>query len=106
MDYPDFDWDEVNIRHLARHKISPSEAEQVILNRPADLESELRNGEERVVQVGETEAGRVLIVVSTMQGQKVRVVTAWLAKERFRRYFQSQKRNGNVGRIKEQDLRE
>jgi hypothetical protein len=102
----EFDWDEENIRHLFQHEISPSETEQVIRNRPLDLESELRNGEERVVQVGETDAGRILIVVSTLRGPKTRVVTAWPANERLRRYFQTQKRNGNVGRIEEQNLRE
>jgi len=101
-----FDWDSENIEHFAKHQIAPSEAEQVILNRPVDLEAELRNGEERVTQIGETDAGRILIVVSTTQGKEVRVVTAWPAKERLRRYFQTQKRNRNVGRIEEQDLRE
>jgi|ERR1017187_9416055 uncharacterized DUF497 family protein len=101
-----FDWDAENIGHFAKHQISPSEAEQVILNRPVDLEVEFREGEERAPQVGETDAGRILIVVSTMRGKKIRVVTAWPAKERLRRYFQTQKRNGNVGRIEEQDLRE
>jgi len=106
MDHLNCDWDEENIRHIARHEISPAEAEQVIGNRPRDLESEIRNGEERVVQVGETDAGRILIVVSTMQGRKVRVVTAWPSKERLRRYFETQKRNGNVGRTEANDLRE
>jgi uncharacterized DUF497 family protein len=101
-----FDWDEHNINHLARHLITPSDAEQVILNRPVDLESELRNGEKRTAQVGEIDSGMVLVVVSTMLGEKVRVVTAWPAPERLRRYFLSLKRNGNVGRIEEQDLRE
>jgi len=100
-----FDWNVENIRHLARHDILPAEAEQVLKNRPRDIESQLRNGEERVAQVGETDEGRILIVVSTMQDRKVRVVTAWPAKDRLRRYFLSQKRNGNVGRTEKQDLR-
>jgi uncharacterized protein len=101
-----FDWDNGNIGHLALHQIAPEEAEQVIQNRPIDLEKYLRNGEERVVQVGETDAGRILVAVSTMRGKKIRVVTAWPAKERLRRNFLTQKRNGNVGRIEEQDVRE
>jgi hypothetical protein len=28
----EFDWDEANIGHLARHSVLPGEAEQVILN--------------------------------------------------------------------------
>jgi uncharacterized DUF497 family protein len=102
----DFVWDKQNLEHLALHEISPAEAEEVLRNRPMDLESQLRNGEERMAQVGETDSDRILIVVSTMCGKKIRVVTAWPAKERFRRYFLSLKRNGNVGRIEEQDLRE
>jgi len=47
-----FDWDELNISHLAKHEINPLEAEQVILNRPIDLSSELRNGEERICRSG------------------------------------------------------
>ena len=101
-----FDWDYENIRHLSRHQIEPEQAEQVIQNRPIDLGSHLLNGEERTAQVGETDAGRVLQVVSTMRDAKVRVITAWPAKDRIRRYFLSLKRNGNVGRIEEQDLRE
>jgi len=101
-----FDWDEQNIGHLALHQIVSEEAEQVILNRPVDLSAELRNGEERFVQIGETDAGRILIVVSAMRNEKVRVVTAWPAKERFRRYFLTQKRSGHVGRAEEEDLRE
>jgi uncharacterized DUF497 family protein len=101
MDNSLFAWDEKNVSHLAVHEISPEEAEQVIGNRPVDLDTHLRNGEQRTVQVGETDAGKVLIVVSTMQEKKIRIVTAWPAKERLRRYFQTQKGNGNVGRIEE-----
>ena len=46
-----FDWDVANARHLAQHDILPAEAEQVLKNRPRDIESQLRNGEERVAQV-------------------------------------------------------
>jgi len=95
----EFDWDEGNIGHFAHHQISPEEIQQVILNRPVDLEFDIRNGEDRTVQIGETDEGKILIVVSTMRGKKIRVVTAWPAKERLRRYFSTQKRNGNVGKV-------
>jgi uncharacterized protein len=106
MDTPIFDWDEKNIGHLALHQISPAEAEQVIANRPVDLKSEVRNGEERIPHIGETNAERILVVVTTLVGEKVRVVTAWPANKSYRRWFLSLKRNGNVGRIENQDLRE
>jgi uncharacterized DUF497 family protein len=71
-----------------------------------DLGSELRNGELRFTQVGETDEGRILIAVALMHNKKIRVVTAWPAKERLRRYFETQKVSGNVGRIEKDDLRE
>jgi uncharacterized DUF497 family protein len=101
MNDEQFDWDDANLRHLDRHGITPQEAEQVILNRPADLASELRNQEERFAQIGETDAGRILVVVTAVQDDKLRVVTAWPAKERLQRYFLTQKRSGDAGRVEE-----
>jgi hypothetical protein len=101
-----FDWDSADIGHIAEHDVTPEEAEQVIKNRPFDLESHLRSGEERTAQVGETDAGRILIVVSTMRSKRIRIVPAWPANKNYRRYFLSMKRSGNVGRIEEQRIRE
>ena len=84
----------------------PEEAEQVIQNRPVDLPSELRNGEERIPHIGETDAGKILVVVSTMHGKKIRVVTAWPANKNYRRYFLSLKGSGNVGRTQADELRQ
>jgi uncharacterized DUF497 family protein len=55
----DFDWDEANRGHIAQHGngIRPEEAEQVMANRPVDTKVQLRGGEERYLQVGETDAG-------------------------------------------------
>ena len=44
----EFDWDEANIGHVARHSVLPEEAEQVILNDPVDLGLEIVEGEERI----------------------------------------------------------
>jgi len=106
MDNSLFDWDSGNIAHLAAHSILPNEVEEVIRNRPVDLGSELRNGEDRLAQLGETNSGRVLIVVTTMQNKKIRLVTAWHANKNYRKYFSPLKRNGNVGRIEDEDIRE
>jgi uncharacterized DUF497 family protein len=72
----EFDWDEANIGHVARHGVSPEEAEQVILNDPVDLEMEIVAGEERYLNLGATMKGRVLLVVTTWREDRVRVVTA------------------------------
>jgi len=33
----EYQWDDVNISHIARHGVSPTEAEEVIENEPLDL---------------------------------------------------------------------
>lgn len=33
----DFDWNETNRNHIAGHRISPEEAEQVVKNEPIDV---------------------------------------------------------------------
>jgi uncharacterized protein len=106
MDNANFDWDDANLQHIAEHNVKPEEAEQVILNRPVDLGSELRSGEERVAQIGETDEGQVLAVITTKVGEKIRVVTAWPANKNYRRYFASLKRSGNVGKAEKQDIQE
>ena len=86
-----FDWDSANTNHIARHGVTPEEAEQVVLNEPLDIEVVLRNGEQRIVQVGETDAGRILVVVTTMRAKRIRVVTAYPAMSRLQRLFQQVK---------------
>jgi uncharacterized DUF497 family protein len=73
---PKFEWDAANIGHVARHDITPSEAEEAVLNRIAVLATVLSGGEERMVCAGRTASGRVLKVVYTLRRGRIRVVTA------------------------------
>jgi uncharacterized DUF497 family protein len=74
---PSFDWDDANRAHIARHRVTTEEAEQVIRNEPLDMASEVRDGEDRVTSLGRTNRGRFLVVVSTLRGARLRVVTAF-----------------------------
>jgi uncharacterized DUF497 family protein len=89
----EFEWDASNRGHIAEHQVTSQEAEEVILNGPIDLERQNRNGEERILQIGETKAGRILLVVSAFSGSKIRVITAWEAKENLARYWKSLQSN-------------
>ena len=80
-----FDWDDANRDHIAQHGITPEAAEQVMLNEPLEWERQTRNNEERMQYLGETDFGRVLFVVTTIREDKLRVVTAWSAKEKWAR---------------------
>ncbi len=69
------------------------EAEQVITNEPFDLEFQVMNGEERFVQLGETDAGRILVAVSTWRKTLIRVITAFDAHKAMKRIYIAQKGN-------------
>jgi uncharacterized protein len=86
-----FEWDHANLAHIARHKIAPAEAEHVLRNDPLDLEVQDVDGEQRFTQVGETRAGRILLVVVTVRGSSLRVVTAWDAPSAIKRSYLQQK---------------
>ncbi len=86
-----FDWDEANRKHLADHGVTPSEAEEAVTNDPLDLEEQFRNGEERLMQIGETNAMRILVVVTTWRGNRLRVVTAFPATPQLRKFYTAHK---------------
>lgn len=66
-------WNEANIEHIARHDVSPDEAEQV-----CRLQPKVRRGRDgRYLVLGRTAAGRYLLVVLTYLGHgEARVITA------------------------------
>lgn len=79
---PRFDWDTFNRGHLARHGVTPDEAEQCILDPDAVfLEIQTNTGEERTKALGKTRHGRVLVVVFALRGLAIRLVTAYDAPE-------------------------
>ena len=63
-----FIWDAANTNPIAVHEISTEEAEQVINKDPLDIERQFRNGEPRVLHLGETLNARVSYVVVTQRG--------------------------------------
>lgn len=86
-DYPLFDWDEANVAHLARHDVKPAEAEQVFVNEKVAIEMTTVDGEARFLEMGETDAGRILFLVTTSRGGKVRPVTSWSANRQHRETY-------------------
>lgn len=81
----EFDWDEANVDHIARHGVTPAEVEQAFGNDPlVVLTVHERSGEERVLCAGLTDVGRPLQFVYTIRRGKIRVVTAHTAKRKIR----------------------
>lgn len=75
----EFDWDDGNIKHLAVHRVTPTEFEEVLNNDPLDLVYELIDSEERYRAVGLTTGFRLLSVVFTVRNGRVRGITAFPA---------------------------
>ena len=72
-----FDWDDANIQHIARHRVTPEEAEQVFENSPMLVSAHEHSGEDRLLCFGRTNRGRFLTVVYTERNDSIRVVTAY-----------------------------
>lgn len=77
-----FDWNDDNVRHISRHAVIPEEVEQVLLGESLEVDYDPDgHDEERWTYLGETDRGRILIVVITMRETKMRVVTAYDAEK-------------------------
>jgi uncharacterized DUF497 family protein len=90
-----FEWDRHNTAHVARHRIKPAEVEQVFANDPEFVETivDLDSGEERVLELGHTKAGRVLFIVWTLRARRIRVVTAFPANRKTSSSYYKRKKN-------------
>lgn len=83
-----FEWDEGNVDHIAAHGVSTAEAEEALHSDSSlFLYRTQRNGEERIVNIGRTAAGRILFMVSTLRAGKIRVITAYESRAHRALYF-------------------
>jgi uncharacterized protein len=82
-----FDWDVANLSHLARHKVTSAEFEQVMRNDPILFDYESVDGEDRWTGLGSTDELRVLVVAFTIREGRIRAATAFNASKRNVRDF-------------------
>jgi hypothetical protein len=83
-----FEWDADNLRKLVPHKLTPEEVESVLRDDYAlPAESQVVDGEERQVLFGMTNTGRILRLIWTLRGERVRIVTAHHATRGQRRRY-------------------
>ena len=74
-----FEWDAGNAtKSWAKHGVSQSECEQVFFNQPLVLAADLAHSaqEHRYFALGQTDGGRLLLVVFTLRALLVRVISA------------------------------
>ena len=80
----EFEWDDDNVKHLAAHRVTIGEFEQVMNNDPLDVDFDVIDNEPRYRSVGLTDGGRLLSV--GWKG-KLRAVTAFPAGVSDRKAF-------------------
>ncbi len=75
----EFEWDEGNAtKNWERHRVTRVECEETFLHRPlvvARDEAHSR-GEPRLALLGRTSRGRRLVIVLTLRGKRIRVISA------------------------------
>jgi uncharacterized DUF497 family protein len=76
MNNAEYDWDFENLHHIARHNITPEEAEYALSGYTVEVEVREEEGELRIMELGITASGRILFLAWTPRGRRVRVVTA------------------------------
>ncbi len=85
MRFWNFDWDEDNIDHIARHGVGVEEVEEALVSKPL-----IRRGRsDRYWAFGKTRPGRYLFIVVKNLGKGwARVITARDMTKAERRYYQ------------------
>jgi uncharacterized protein len=89
-----FDWDGNNLGKIRAHQIKQDEVEQALENDPILIYEQDVEGEPRFVYYGETNAGRLLAVVVTERGDRIRVVTAYDLDRSQRRDYLNRRMEG------------
>lgn len=78
-EYESFDWDEGNRgKSWARHAVTDAECEEVFFNAPLVVAPDEKHSqtERRHYVLGRTNLGRLLFVVFTGRGKRIRVISA------------------------------
>ncbi len=74
----DFDWDDANVEHIARHNVTPAEAEDVFFDIDNVLDEDIEHSiaENRFIIIGKTRKKRLLYQIFTKRGNKIRVISS------------------------------
>jgi uncharacterized DUF497 family protein len=86
----EFEWDaEKNDRNFKKHGVRFEEATSVFSD-PALVtlfDTEHANEEERYINIGFSNRGRLLIVINTMRGSRIRLISSRLCTSREARFY-------------------
>jgi len=97
-DIEGFDWDAGNTdKNWIRHRVSASECEEVFFNDPLIVKTKSHSSEARHAAFGRTDQGRLLTVIYTVRGNKIRIISARdMSRKERRNYGQKIKEDTEV----------
>lgn len=74
----EFEWDEANVSHIAKHNVVPKEAEEVFFDKNNVQDEDVKHSttEERSLIIGKTMKGRLLYQIFAIRGNKIRVISS------------------------------
>lgn len=92
-EYPEFtgfDWDKGNRDKNLKHAVQSWECEQVFFNEPLIILEDPRHSiaEDRRAALGKTDGGRQLVIIYTMRGSSIRVISARDMNRKERQYYE------------------
>ena len=86
-----FDWDKGNIdKNWGKHKVSNNEREEVFFDENKKILKDVLHSidEKRYILLGKTKRDRLLYVVFTIRGEKIRVISARDINKKERRLYE------------------
>ncbi|MBU1600197.1 BrnT family toxin [bacterium] len=86
-----FEWDEGNInKNWEKHKVTHVECEEIFFKEPLIVQQDTTHSmfEERYFALGKTDKERLLFVIFTLRGDKIRVISARDMNKKERRCYQ------------------
>lgn len=86
-----FEWNQGNLnKNVKKHNVTNQEAEEVYINTPIILFADAKHSslESRFGLLGKTNNGRLLSIVFTKRGTKVRIITARPMSRKERRAYE------------------
>ncbi len=87
-----FEWDEHNAgKNWQKHGVRTAECEELFFNRPLVVADDVRHSqkENRFHALGNTDLGRLLLVVFTVRKERIRVISARDMNRRERKAYES-----------------
>lgn len=91
----EFEWDKGNVDKNKKHGVENKESEEIFLDEERFIFKDRvhSNKEERFRILGKTKEGRVLFLVFTIRGKKVRIISARDVNKKERRFYEEKIKN-------------